>query len=543
MRTIYTYALLFALSATLRIEAQTIQVYRKNLGLEQYMSSKVDSILSFYDGIEYFHEIRQGENSETIYVNDIDSIICTSEGNQQVTGPTVGRFLADCLENPISGYQVWAKLTQATGFKDSLNATSQNSWESRFTLFAEPDTCWEKILSKPAADITVEDIKGYILQVDNSLDGTNDNEYTNDSNVVHQFVAYHILPVQLSPYQLVVHANEYAYDINRPGKLTIPVMDYYQTMNSRLLKVYESAESNGIYLNRFPVLDNSRHGTGHEISCSQEYIGVRVQKDNAILNLTNGIIYPIEGLLLYDTKTKHSLADSRLRFDAITLFPELLNLGIRRKCSKEEADQNVSIPVDTIFQGSDNLEANDETSLVYFNGYKENYCYYQGDVLNFNGDSYNIVIKLPPIPATGTYQFRIGSTLADDRSLYQLYFGEDKNMLMPMGIPQDWRTRMIESSGWKEDTNDDETNALHDKNMRNLGFCKGPFSYGGEGYESARNNPKSLRNIGFIQKMEVDKSYYIRIKNVWQGNGIFLDYIELVPESIYNNPNIEEDIW
>lgn len=78
--------------------------------------------------------------------------------------------------------------------------------------------------------------------------------------------------------------------------------------------------------------------------------------------------------------------------------------------------------------------------------------------------------------------------------------------------------------------------------MRNNGYLKGPKSFGGEGYESTRNNQLYIRRIIVRENMESNTSYYLRFKDV-NGGFINLDYLEIVPESVYDGTDSKEDIW
>lgn len=78
--------------------------------------------------------------------------------------------------------------------------------------------------------------------------------------------------------KLVIHKNENGFMAGQGSAYTVPVMEHYTTMGKpRLLKIYQSYESQramsadetctGIYLNRFPELDDRRSGSYHELSC------------------------------------------------------------------------------------------------------------------------------------------------------------------------------------------------------------------------------------------------------------------------------------
>ena len=56
-------------------------------------------------------------------------------------------------------------------------------------------------------------------------------------------------------------------------------------------------------------------------------------------------------------------------------------------------------------------------------------------------------------------------------------------------------------------------------------------------------SPLGRRIVGSFD-MKADKKYYFRIKSVGTSNGqLFLDYLELVPATVFQNPEKAEDIW
>ena len=46
------------------------------------------------------------------------------------------------------------------------------------------------------------------------------------------------------------------------------------------MKIFESAEAGGIYINRFPNLNNGRHGNYREVSCDPDKEGIRIGQPN-----------------------------------------------------------------------------------------------------------------------------------------------------------------------------------------------------------------------------------------------------------------------
>ncbi|MBE6255727.1 MAG: hypothetical protein E7105_09530 [Prevotella sp.] len=540
---------------------QSLKVYRKSLGPQSYQTAKIQG-LTVKDAIgDAYHQFVYDGASENLFINDIDSILCVIE-EEQMSDVTLGDYMLLCLSDEKSGYHIFSKLIAATGLIDTLSLIKDELYEKLYsegqidatpqhryygyTLFAEQDSFWEKELKKDVSSITIEDIQNYLIQSGKYSSTSVNNDYQDSENVVFQFVAYHVLPVKLSPYQLVIHANEYGFDLQRPGQLSIPVMDYYSTMDNRhILKLYESAESNGVFLNRFPQLDNSWTGTGHEISCEPDFAGIRVLENQVVQGLANGFLYPIDGLLTYDESIKQQLGSTMLRFDIASLLPELMNNGIRRKCSLDEEDQVVHFPSTPVYPYFENMQTNADANVVYHNFYKNEITTYQGDLLTCTG-MYDVTIVLPPVPVTGQYQLRMGTHLTKKGTVYQTYFGDNHTYLPAKGIPMDNRIwpDYSEQRGWREDTFDEEHDLQVEKSLHNQGLYKGPKSISCKEYGSARNNPNCLRRILTRELMEADHTYYLRLRCVIEllEDELWLDYIELCPLSIYSGNELE-DVW
>lgn len=93
---------------------------------------------------------------------------------------------------------------------------------------------------------------------------------------------------------------------------------------------------------------------------------------------------------------------------------------------------------------------------------------------------------------------------------------------------------------------DDDINAEIDKKMRSKGYMKGPkgINYIG-GNQLLRDRKEALRKILVRSEMRADETYYVQFRNVMDNldTEFFLDYIELCPREVYDNPVIPEDIW
>ena len=93
----------------------------------------------------------------------------------------------------------------------------------------------------------------------------------------------------------------------------------------------------------------------------------------------------------------------------------------------------------------------------------------------------------------------------------------------------------------------EDYNAQVEKQLRYNGFMKGCKSYCNNGAPNSSNRVQSLyfRRIITRQYLEPGKTYYLRMKSVIDSptRCLHLDYFEICPKEIYDNPEKSEDIW
>ena len=418
-----------------------------------------------------------------------------------------------------------------------------------FTVFAERDNFWREALGKEPADITPADVQQWVLdnhQYSEDDEFVADNNFSSPKNLLYQWITYHILPCKISSDKLVIHNNEKGYNIQNKN-LTIAQDEFYATMGKRrLLKIFESKESNGVYLNRFPKLDNGRRGTYHELYCDEDKVGCLVDnKSDSVLNynVLNGIVYGIDAPLAYTDEVRNNLQRQRIRFESMTMFPEAMTNDIRKCQSTDFRHQFIHIPPTSKYQYFENMDLSDDTWFVYLNSYGYDWCNLNADELKAEG-RYEVTLKLPPVPRSGVYELRYKVLANGDRGTAQFYLGTDKNKLAPTRIPIDLTLSTPEKTGWFTDSDDDEYNAEKDKQMRNNGIMKGA-----EGIQNSsateRATTYTLRHIVSRQFVDADKTYYLRIKSVLDSDRkeFYMDYLEWVSKDVYDNPVEPEDIW
>ena len=488
---------------------------------------------------------------------------------------TLGNWLSKNAKDKRPGFYVSSLLVMAVGLIDTLDVTEDYTYrklveagrvkgnrggpapEHRyygFTFFAEPDEVWSKALGKPALEITVDDVMKYLTELNVYPEAKRDKNYKSEENLLNQFVTYHLLNRRIQTDKLVMHYNEYGYDF-KTKELGCAFSEYYYTMGKRrLMKIYESKECNGIYLNRCPKLDNGPHGTNHEVSCPPGREGVRVGTTNrtADNDMRNAMVYPIDKILLYDTDTRTNLGRERIRFDVISICPEMMNNDIRMSTVKAVN----AIPSDVYYRYSQDMSASENTEFVYSPAYLLGWPNYDGDEANAWGIQ-DITYRLPPVPTKNIYELRFGcSNLEPHRGMFQIYCGTDPTKLQPTGIPMDLRMGGITYSnngrpsyvGWESDREDDAYNAEVDKKMHNSGFMKAPkvFYSGSAGAAMmARENNALTRRVIVRQMMDPDKTYYLRFKSCLDDteSQFYHDYFEMCPKEVYDNPETPEDIW
>ena len=547
---------------------------------------------------------RPQSQPDSIYINDDCPVsvdqrdILTINGiihqMEKVIAPkdiTAADYIQECLDEQKDGYLTCFRVIQACGLLDDLRQVRDEVYETLyqtgqikdlvgmtsygfaegdvasapkhrlygFTIFAETDDFWRSEGIDPQDPDLLPKLMQWILdnkQYSEDDIFTTDDKYESEDNLLYQWITYHILPMRIPKGKLVFHINEYGYNLSRPNFYTIPVYEYYTTMGKRrLFKLIESGASNGVWINRFPITDNGRHGTGEEIGCEADKEGSRIdtESDLAILNdMANCNIYPISAPISYNDQTRDNLHKERIRFDGMSLFPEAMNNDIRLKKASEEKYKHVYIPnTVSAYNYFENMQQNEDMNFVYYNAWNDDWCNLHRDEMKAVG-RFDVMFTLPPVPRRGTYEVRYKVLANANRGVAQIYFGSDPERLPVAGIPidltMDCRNDLdAKKVGWEDDNpNDDDVSAEIDKRMRNNGYMKGPQSINSnDGTERGKNDRENIRHIFVRQTLDPNETYYIRLKSVLDSDRkeFYMDFIEYCPKEVYDNPNTPEDIW
>lgn len=450
-----------------------------------------------------------------------------------------------------------------------------------FTIFAEPDEVLKKEGINTFADLVERanqeyaNCKNWYSYVEDAgINVSTGNDYTNQWNALNMFIRYHILHYALSTDKLVYSYNELK---------DMDVYEYVRTLlPGTMFKLTGIKDPGGnvgeIRINRqlnTPTLtsdpgNTNRNGTAY-LEANQ-VIDEGILVGNSKINsrqASNGYVHPISGVLAYKETVPNKVLNERLRFEFMSLFDESMTnryrgyTGADLKSFFGRTDRNITavrIP-EGYFENM--VIYNGDASRVYYltkdqaNG---NYGYdcwndYQGDELYCKG-AYDFAIKLPPVPKDGTYELRFGYVNNGLRTIVQFYLGHssDRSTMTPCDIPLDQNVDLKSTTvGWTDPNTDGDNGAAVDKAMHNRGWMRGPNYFSNKKYgEGSTARFKSDGGQHHIRRV-VTKRYFkqgeenwFRCKTAMPENTeaeFELDYIELVPVSVYNHPSLTEDVF
>lgn len=450
-----------------------------------------------------------------------------------------------------------------------------------FTIFAEPDEVLKKEGINTFADLVERanqeyaNCKNWYSYVeDKGINVSTGNDYTNQWNALNMFIRYHILHYALSTDKLVYSYNELK---------DMDVYEYVRTLlPGTMFKLTGIKDPGGnvgeIRINRqlnTPTLtsdpgNTNRNGTAY--LAANQVIDEGILVGNTKINsrqASNGYVHPISGVLAYKETVPNKVLNERLRFEFMSLFDESMTnryrgyTGADLKSFFGRTDRDITavrIP-EGYFENM--VTYNGDASRVYYltkdqaNGYNGYDCWndYQGDELYCKG-AYDFAIKLPPVPKDGTYELRFGYVNNGKRTIVQFYLGHssDRSTMTPCDIPLDQNVNPTSTTvGWTNPNTDGDNGAAVDKAMHNRGWMRGPNYFSNKKYgEGSTARFKSdggqhhIRRVVTKQYFKQGEENWFRCKAAMPENTeaeFQLDYIELVPATVYNHSNLTEDIF
>ena len=281
----------------------------------------------------------------------------------------------------------------------------------------------------------------------------------------------------------------------------------------------------------------------------------------------NGHYFYIDDIISFSDEVQNKVQNDRIRMDFTTVFPEVIGNGIRGEGNWTDSghdDDNHPDDSATPKNGRnyyfpmgylDGVTFSTNSHFVLRRPHST-YSSWQGDEMNIFGD-YDFTFRLPPIPFSGDWQVRLGFCSIPTRGITQIYFDG-----VPQGIPLDM-TKDLNSDYYigdrfNHDGTDyvdvpDEEKAEEQKILKNLGAYRGPksiFSFSQSSKTLFANMGGTYRRIMCQTYMDATKEHYIRFRVASDGkkgnnNEFMLDYLELVPKSIYgvdSDGEMEDDL-
>jgi uncharacterized surface protein with fasciclin (FAS1) repeats len=422
---------------------------------------------------------------------------------------------------------------------ESRDASYPETRKYGYTAFVEPNAVYRSKGAKTAQDVIDKLISksGNFYTSDPNGRYTYDNNYTDSTNVVYRFVAYHLLD-RLGNYSQwnvssSIRENQAVYDLLDP-------QDFYESMCPFSMIKFQTTREGLLYINRRRINEGAAAVSDAADPYQAAVSGVRVytatEAGDVDQSALNGVYHYINDLLIYNDNTADVL-NTRFRIDASTLSPDFLNNPGRHRTKSDGSRYLVTCYKPGFVT---NFTFTDQTLMGLRNDPLDWSPSYQCDGLDFLGQ-YDFTVKLPPVPE-GQYEIRLGMNASADRGIVQVYLDDS-----PCGIPIDMRIYKSDPKiGAVDDTEDEEENSRNDKDLRNRGYMKGPDSWKTANLEAdqvtLRAYYNSMRIILATEKLNYGEEHYLRFKSVIDNeDGLFpFDYLELCPKSVYGNTDGED---
>lgn len=416
-------------------------------------------------------------------------------------------------------------------------------------------------------------------------------DYTSVYNVLNMFVRYHVIKSGAPVSRLL-----YEYDAaNENWNFAFggEPFDYYETLLPHtLVKIWQplyqnTGENTNIWVNRWRENNTLTDEVGtfgsdatHQIKKTGSLI-VRNQSDIVALN---GYIHTINAPLVYDADVVNGVLNERMRVDMGSILHELSNNGIRYATSSEI--------------GAMNQEGYDGTMtrlpLDYFENFKSytgegvNLSWYtqgawrswQADQMSMWGTDKGMMdfaFRLPSVP-TGTYEVRIIYPPMANCGIVYPYIGTSSDttsmqILAPFdaAYPNSGKAEDRFATGLLLSSEFMDYGVASDQTLRSNGYLRAPASFSRGTYNRVKERVTTpeelvatvsnccryeegygttmLRRILGTVSIDQRNDNWLRLKIVNTLGGVSnydqfafsLDFIELVPTSVVNNPNFSED--
>ena len=475
-----------------------------------------------------------------------------------------------------------------------------------FTIFAEPDELLMKEFSDrgiSTANGTLRALYDLACQeydpvypADVSKPGHSFNNLTSDVNPLKRFMRYHILNRYVSGTDDLTAMEMTAAD-GKEGfgfetSLVNPT-DWYQTLLPHTMMKVERMTRRNINKTKSTLREGNSIKGEHYLNRRYETLkdGTEFKFDGAhvikvtgkyddgkdkICDALNGYYFYVDQVVSFNYNVQNIVQNVRIRMDFSSIFPEVMTNDMRLKGDPYSDDTRKKADGSSENFRDESATPKNGRNFYFPNGYLDgvtiaNNCYlvmrrphinfwsWQGDEWNMFGD-YDISFRVPPVPVSGDYQLRLGFCALETRGVMQVYFDG-----VAQGIPLDMRNTLNSEAYLGSRFDGDETAGTYDKmsdedkadqqkTLKNLGAYRAPrstyhFNSNGKKYYFVGTNGV-YRRILCQAYIDNESDHYLRFRvasNGKQGNNneFMLDYLEIVPKSVYSvdgDGEMEDDL-
>lgn len=450
-----------------------------------------------------------------------------------------------------------------------------------YTVFVEPDTVYQRKFRELgiSTDGTPEGNLRAMYQLachyydhpdvygaDVDKPGHSFENLTDSVNPLKRFVQYHILNRKASNIDdltpLIHKRMNEAFGIETT--LVNPV-DWYHTLLPHTM----------IKIEQLTMVQYLGRGTRYERYVNRRYDD-QFQFEGALIDKKvesgyvhdglNGHFFYVDDIVAFSDDVKNKVQNMRIRMDFSTVFPEVMTNDMRLKGNYDQDDDSGTPDEAAVPKNGRNFYFPEG----YLDGVSFSNCHlvlrrphqnfwsWQGDEWNIFGE-YDFTFRLPPVPYSGDWQIRLGFCGLKTRGVAQIYFDG-----IPQGIPLDMTQYLNEEAFIGSRFVNDETAADYDKMtdeekakeqkvLKNLGaYRAGRSIYHTNGSTKYFfiGNYRTFRRVLCQVHIDANKDHYLRFRvasDSKQGNDneFMLDYLELVPKSVYGvggDGEMEDDL-
>ena len=462
-----------------------------------------------------------------------------------------------------------------------------------FTAFVEPDSIYRKYFTEGYKGQTIDTSKGDLyalydlackiynpvfgdgmengVQVnddparDDLKEGWKFENLTDSINPLKRFIQYHIMTryVPGTDKMFSQQRDEHSgYPFGTDGALVNPIEWFTTLLPHTMLKVTmltmnkdeqgrdcRGADRALVKSKNWPVFINRRYGETSDYQIRGALIDKTVEK-TPNHDAVNGHYFYVDDLVEFSYDVQNKVQNMRIRMDFSTVFPEVMTNDMRGEGNLRGEDGNGETQPD---------ESNDPKNGKnrwfpdgYLEGVKINndgrlvlrrphyyYWSWQGDEWNLFGD-YDMTFRIPPVPFSGEWQFRLGFCALNKRGVMQVYYDG-----IPQGIPLDMTQglnsemylgdRYLDYDNWNKQS--DEEKAAEQKVLKNLGAYRDGRSQWIGDKARAMGATGMYRRIICQTNVDATKDHYIRFRVASDGQGndneFMFDFFEMVPKTVY----------